>query len=198
VAFVGADDEKIGYVAAQYLLKALGGRGDIVILEGPGSTTTARDRSRGFQRALREHPGARVVACADGRYQEPEALVQMRAIVAKGTPVEGILAANDAMALGALAALVEASRPPTVKAVGINGIPEAIRAIEEGRLLASVDFNGFKLGCIAGMAAIRHLRGLPVPRTIHLPMEIIDKANCARWKIPLEQQQCPSWEELVG
>jgi ribose transport system substrate-binding protein len=196
LAFVGADDEKIGYVAAQHLFRAMSGKGRLVILEGPASTTTARDRANGFQRALKEHPGVTVVANADGRYQQPDARAQMRAILAKGITLDALLAANDAMALGALDALAEA-RHPAVKAVGINGIPEAVRAVAEGRLLASLDFNGFRLGCIAGMAALRHLRGQPVPRTIHLPIEIIDKANCAKFIVPLEQLQCPAWEELV-
>lgn len=197
LVFVGADDEKLGYVAATTLLKALPANARIVIIEGPSVATTARDRSIGFQRALKEYPGITVTGSADGKYQQPEAKVQMRAILAKGARVDAILAANDAMALGALEALAEAGRPEGVPAIGINGIPDAVRAVGTGRLLASIDFNGFKLGCIAGMAALRHLRGEPVPRTIHLPIEIIDRTNYQKFLVPLEQLECPAWEDLV-
>ena len=197
IAFVGADDELIGYATAQYLLNAMGEKANVVILEGPPSATTSVDRSRGFVKALKEHPSIHVVASANAKYLQPEAVVQMRAVLATGVPIDGIIAANDLMALGSLEALTEAGRAQGVKVVGINGIPQAISAVESGRLLATEDYSGFKLGCIAGMAAIRHLRGLPVPRTINLPVQMIDKTNYTRWKVPLEQQQCLLWEELV-
>ena len=84
-----------------------------------------------------------------------------------------------------------------VKVVGINGVPEAIDAIDAGRMLATENYSGFLLGCISGFAAIRELRGLPVPREINLPVEMIDRFNVARFKMPLAQQQCPAWEALV-
>lgn len=197
IAFVGADDEAIGYATAQYLLNALGGTGNVVILEGPSTAVTAVDRLRGFKRAIAEHPGIRVTASIAGKYLQTTAMEQMQAALAKGTLIDGVIAANDSMALGALDALDRAGRSSTVKVVGINGIPDAIKAIEDGRLLATEDYSGFKLGCISAMAAIRYLRGLPVPRTINLPVLMIDKSNYAELKVPPKDRKCPAWTELM-
>jgi len=198
IAFVGADDELVGYATAKYLFRAMDGKGSIVILEGTPTAVTAVDRLRGFHRALSESPGIRVVASVNGKYLRPDGLAAMQTVLAKDIAFDAILGANDLMALGALDAMDAAGRDSKrVKAVGINGIPEAIAAIESGRLLATEDYDGFKLGCISAMATIRHMRGLPVPRNINLPVAMIDKSNYTAWKIPLQERQCPSWEQLV-
>ena len=67
--------------------------------------------------------------------------------------VDGIMAANDAMAIGAIDALDDAKHKALV--VGINGTKEAIDAIKSGKMLATGDYDGFLQGCIGTMIAIR-------------------------------------------
>ena len=69
--------------------------------------------------------------------------------------------------------------------------------IETGALLASVDFNMFKIGCTATRAAMRHLRNEPLPEKIMLPAEIIDKTNYKAWLMPVDQRVCPDWAEIA-
>jgi ribose transport system substrate-binding protein len=109
--------------------------------------------------------------------------------------IDAVLSANDGMALGALEALNEANRSAVV--IGINGILPAVKMIESGALLASVDFNMFKIGCIATRAAMRYLNGEPLPEKILLPAEIIDKTNYKAWLVPVEQRACAEWSEVV-
>jgi hypothetical protein len=70
--------------------------------------------------------------------------------------IHGVLAANDAMAMGAIEALEGANR--TAKVIGFNGTKEAVDAIKAGKLLASGDYNGFLQGCISKIIAARTLR----------------------------------------
>ena len=109
--------------------------------------------------------------------------------------IDAVLSANDTMAMGALEALKEAGRTSIV--IGINGILPAVKLIETGALLASVDFNMFKIGCTATRAALRHLEGEKLPPKIMLPAEIIDQANYKAWLVPVEQRSCPEWSEVV-
>ena len=109
--------------------------------------------------------------------------------------IDGILSANDAMSLGAIEALEAAGR--RIPVIGVNAVPEAIAELKAGRLLATVDFDALKISCIATEAAIRHLRGQPVPREIMLPVQIVDAANCAPWDKPLEERECPGWEDVI-
>ena len=80
---------------------------------------------------------------------------------------------------------------------GINGILPAVKLIETGVILASVDFNMFKIGCTATRAALRHLKGEPLPDKIMLAAEIIDKSNYKAWLVPVDQRSCPDWSEIV-
>lgn len=71
-------------------------------------------------------------------------------------------------------------------------------AIAEGRMLASEDYSGFALGCLAAETAIRHLRGQPVPKEVMLPVRIIDRSNVSEWLVPVDRRTCPDWDKVVG
>jgi ribose transport system substrate-binding protein len=195
ITFVGADDYEIGYKEARYLFDKLGGKGKIVVIEGTPAAPTNRERVRGYKRAFVECPGIEVLGSGVGNYQQPDAKRLMAKFLADYPQIDAVLSANDGMALGALEALKEAGRTAVV--IGINGILPAVKLIEIGALLASVDFNMFKIGCIATRAALRHLRGERLPEKIMLPAEIIDRTNYKAWLVPVEQRTCPEWSEVV-
>jgi ribose transport system substrate-binding protein len=195
VTFVGADDFEIGHRQARYLFEKLGGKGKIVIIEGTPAAPTNRERVRGYRRALSEYPGIEVLGTGVGNYQQPDARRVMEKFLKDHPRIDAVLAANDSMALGALEALKQANREAVV--IGINGILPAVKQIETGALLASVDFNMFKIGCTATRAALRHLKGEPLPDKIMLPAEIIDKTNYKAWLVPVEQRSCPEWDDVL-
>lgn len=195
VTYVGADDFEIGYRQARFLFEHLGGKAKIVVIEGVPVAPTNRERVRGYKRAFAEFPGIEVLASGVGNYQQPDAKRVIAKFLADYPQIDAVLSANDGMALGALEALTEANRSAVV--IGINGILPAVKLIEAGTLLASVDFNMFKIGCIATRAAMRHLKGEPLPEKILLPAEIIDKTNYKAWLVPVEQRACTEWSEVV-
>jgi ribose transport system substrate-binding protein len=195
VTYVGADDFEIGYKEARYLFEHLGAKGKIVIIEGIPVAPTNRERVRGYKRALAEYQGIEVLGSGVGNYQQPDAKRVMAKFLGEHKQIDAVLSANDGMALGALEALKEANRTSIV--IGINGILPAVKQIETGAMLASVDFNMFKIGCTATRAAVRHLKHEPLPEKILLPAEIIDKTNYKAWLVPADQQTCPEWSEVV-
>jgi ribose transport system substrate-binding protein len=195
VTYVGSDDFEIGYREAHYLFDHLGGNGKIVIMEGTPAAPTNRERLRGYRRALGEFPGIEVLASGIGNYQQPDARQVMDKFLKAYPRIDAVLSANDGMALGVLEALKEANRTSIV--IGVNGILPAVKQIETGAILATVDFNMFKIGCVAARAAVRYLKREPLPGKIMLPAEIIDKANYKAWLVPVDQRTCPEWNEIV-
>ena len=195
VTYVGADDNEIGYREARYLFEHLGGKGRIVIIEGTPAAPTNRERVRGYKRALAEYPAIEVLGFGAGNYQQPDAKQVMEKFLEQYQQIDAVLSANDSMALGALEALKAANRTAVV--IGINGILPAVKAIESGNLLASVDFNMFKIGCAATRAAVRYLNHEQLPDKVMLPAEIIDKSNYKAWLVPVEERSCPEWSEFV-
>jgi ribose transport system substrate-binding protein len=196
VAFVGASDYQIALQTARYLFKAMDGKGSIIVLEGVRGTSTSDERMRGFHDALKEAPGIKVLSTQPGNYQRLQALQVMENLLQTYPKVDGVLAANDAMAIGALDALDGANQH--AKIVGINASMEAVEMIKQGKILASGDYSGFKQGCIGTMAALRSLRGQPVPKDIALSSEVVTSANYQKFDVAPDKLTCPSWAEAIA
>jgi ribose transport system substrate-binding protein len=195
VSFVGLDDYSVGLATGRYLFSKMNGTGGVIILEGVRGVLTSSERLRGFRKALEEFPKVKLLASQPANYQRLAALTVTENLLQSHPVINGVLAANDAMALGALEAFEGANRK--VLAVGINGTKEAIDAIKAGRLLASGDNNGFIQGCIGTMAAIRRLRNQPVPKEVVFPATVIDSSNYKAYDILDSQRTCPKWETIV-
>jgi ribose transport system substrate-binding protein len=177
------------------LIEKLGGKGNVVILEGVGGSLNSANRVSGYKKALEQFPNVKLVASQPGNFQKKKALEVMENLMQTYPQIDGVLAANDAMAIGAIEALDGAKRKALV--VGLNGTKEAIDAIKAGTLLASGDCDGFLHGCLGTMAAVRHLRNLPVPKEHVFEVKVIDKTNYTGLDLPLDQRMCPAWESLV-
>lgn len=194
LSFVASDDYALGVRIATYLFEHLKGRGDVLVVEGPRESVTSLDRLRGFSDAQKKFPGIRFVGTICGEYQRPDTIEAAKAFLASGVPFDAVIAANDVMALATIEALDAAGRESVV--VGVNGVPDAIEAIKRGKLLATIDFDALKIAGVATEAAIRHLRGEAVPREIILPVQIVDRTNCAEWDKPFETRPLVRWEEI--
>lgn len=195
VSFVGASDYELGLVTARALFKALGGKGNVVVLEGVKGSIVSADRVRGFQDALKESPGVKIVASQPANFQRLQGLQVMENLMQSFPQIDGVIGSNDAMATGAIEALEGANRKALV--VGINGTKEAIDAIKAGKMLATGDYNGFLQGCVATMAAIRELRKQPVPKEVVFKAGVIDKSNYQSADVPADKRTCPKWEEAI-
>lgn len=197
LCFVGSDDRALARDIAAYLFAKLGGRGEIVILEGTPASDTSHARLKGFHDALASHPDIAVRLSLCGEYQRDVAHEAFLSAADKLHGIDAVLCANDAMALGVLDALEGAvDRKPFV--VGVNAVPEAITAIKAGRMAATASFDAMAMSAIATEAALRHLRGETVPHEIILPVQIVDAANCATWDLPFAARSCPSWQDVTG
>jgi len=196
VAFVGADDYAIALATGRALLKAMGGRGNVIILEGVKGSLTASDRLRGFTDAIKEFPEVKLLASQPANFQRLPALQVMENLMQSFPTIDGVLAANDPMAIGAIEALDGANRKALV--VGINGSKEAVDLIKSGKLVASGDFNGFIQGCLGVEIAVRNLRKESTPKEIILKPVVIDATNSSPYETPVEQRTCPTLADMVS
>ena len=195
VSFVGSDDVAVGYTAAKALLAGLDQAARIVAIEGTPAAPTSRDRSVGLKRALAEAPAVRLLGSGIGSFQRGPARAEMARLLAEHGAIDGVWTSNDVMAFGVLEALAAAGR--SAKVVGVNGLPEAIEHIERGTMEASVDFSAFNIAAVATHAALRHLRGESVPRSIMVPAALIDRVNCRHWRVPFALRPTPAWIHTV-
>jgi ribose transport system substrate-binding protein len=197
VSFAGSDDHALAVRIANYLFAHLHQRGRVLVLAGTPGSISGRDRLTGFAEAFAAAPGITRVADVPGEFLQDAAARVMTPLLARGIAFDAVLAANDAMALGVIDALTAAGKP-LCPIVGVNAVPTAIAAIKAGTLLATASFDAMKMACLAAEAALRHLRGERVPREILLPVEIVDRANCAAWDKPFEARELPVWDAIIA
>ena len=196
ITYVGTDSQRMAYDLALRLLASLPTDAHVAIVDGhPGSITTP-ERHLGFEQALCRYPSMRMVGSICGQYQEAPARDAMRSLLKHQARLDGVLVANDLMAIGVLQALDEADRRAAI--VSINGTPDAIRQVRLGRLVATASFNTHRFGCLSVEAAARHLRGEKVPGRIVLPADIVQASNAAEWDVPYESRIPPDWATTVA
>lgn len=196
VTYIGSDDETIGYEIAKYLFKSIGGKGKVVHIDGVPAAITAQNRKKGLERALKEFPGIELLASQPGNYRRLPAVQVFENLMQRFPVIDGVVCANDDMAVGVAEALAAAGRTKT-KVVGIDAIPDGAAAILAGKMQASADFSGHDQGYLATAAAIRHLRGEKMPKDIELPVVIVEKHNAQGWTLPVEQKQVPDWNKVI-
>ncbi|MFF5188250.1 substrate-binding domain-containing protein [Streptomyces sp. NPDC000345] len=177
-ALVASDNVAGGELAAKTVAEKLGGTGKIVILQGQAGTSAARERAEGFAKGLKAYPGIQVLAQQPADFDRTKGLDVMSNLLQAHPDVQGVIAANDEMALGAIKALgAKAGR--SVQVVGFDGTPDGLSAVEQGTLYASVAQQPSELGRIAVDNALRALQGKKVEETVKVPVKVVTKENVA-------------------
>lgn len=195
IAYVGSEHVGMAHDLALYLFDRLAGGGKVVVMDGHPDSIATPERHKGFIDAAGERPGIAVVESVCGYFLREPARDAARAVLQRHAGIDGMLVANDLMAMGVLEAMSEAGRNFPV--VSINGTPEAVTAIAAGRLLATASFDTLAFGALAAEAAARHLRGEPVPRELLLAPTIIDRSNFRQWDLPYDARPIPSWDTVL-
>ncbi|MET7403592.1 sugar ABC transporter substrate-binding protein [Dactylosporangium sp. NPDC005572] len=133
VAHVTFDGRVGGYNIAKALFAEMGGTGGIIALQGLPDNVVARDRLNGMTKAMNETPGITLLDQQTGEWDRNKAFQVTQTLLNKHEgKVNGIWAANDNMALGALEALKAAGLQGKVPVVGIDAVPEALKNIQAG------------------------------------------------------------------
>ena len=177
-ALVASDNVKGGELAARTIGEKLGGQGKIVILQGQAGTSAARERAAGFAAGLKAYPGIQVVAQQPADFDRTKGLDVMSNLLQAHPDVQGVIAANDEMALGAIKAL-GSKAGTSVSVVGFDGTPDGLTAVKNGTLYASVAQQPSMLGKIAVDNALKALQGKKVEETVKVPVKVVTKENVA-------------------
>ncbi|MDA4101684.1 substrate-binding domain-containing protein [Mycolicibacterium monacense] len=134
----------------------LGGRGNIVILQGPLGQSGEIDRTKGINNVLSRYPDIKVLAIDTANWKRDEAVNKMKNWISGfGPQINGVVAENDDMGLGALQALKEAGRTD-VPIVGIDGIEDGLNAVKSGEFIGTSLQNG-TVELSAGLAVANKL-----------------------------------------
>ena len=179
--WTGAQNRDVGYDIASYALGVMGGKGNVIILEGTPGNQTAIDRKKGFDDAIAEHPGIKVLASQTAKYSRVEGMRVMENLVQRFPKIDLVIACNDEMALGAVEALDAAGRLSQTKITGFDANNDALKSISEGKMLATGDQRPDAQGYWGVVAAYAYLEGMPVPKDLFLPAPVINQSNIKQY-----------------
>ena len=174
VSHIASDNVAGGRMAAEYLCDALGGSGNVVELEGIAGTSAARDRGQGFNDYMSsECTGVEIVARQTANFNRAEGLSVFENILQAKPEIDGVFAHNDEMILGAIEAAEAAGRAEEITFVGFDAIDDAVAAVEEGRLAATIAQQPAEMGRLGVETAVTHLEGEAVDEYIPVDLRLV-------------------------
>lgn len=144
-------------LGAEAFVQAMGETGAYVELVGKESDTNAAIRSRGFHEVIDQYPDLKMIGRQSANWSQAEAFAKTQSILQAHPEVKGVIAGNDTMAMGAVAALESAGRGDVV-VVGFDGSNDARDAILAGKLKATVLQPAFRQAQYAVELADRYLK----------------------------------------
>jgi erythritol transport system substrate-binding protein len=125
-------------LGAQQFVKVMGEKGDYVELYGNPSDNNAQTRSNGYKTVISQYPNLKKVGKEVGNWDRTQGHDKMQSLLQAHPNIQGVIAGNDEMALGAIAALKQAGKLSQVKVGGFDGSPDAVDAIKSGELQYTV------------------------------------------------------------
>lgn len=140
-ASVQPDDVAAGAAEMQMMADKLGGKGNIVVLQGPIGQSGQIDRQTGIDQTLKKYPDIKVLAQDTANWDRDQAVNRMgNWISAFSGQIDGVVSQNDDMGIGALQAMKEAGISKPV--VGIDGIEDGLNAVKSGEFIGTMLQNG--------------------------------------------------------
>jgi inositol transport system substrate-binding protein len=182
-SYVGSNDVQAGEIEMQWMADKLGGKGNIVIIEGPLGSSAQLQRLEGIENILAKYPDIKVLAKQTGNWSRSEGLSLMENwLQAFPGQIDGVVGQNDEMAIGAVNALEEAGLKDEVPVVGVDAISDALTAVKEGRLDATVFQDAVGQGKMSVEVAVKHLKGEKVETENWIPFELVTPENVDDFK----------------
>jgi ribose transport system substrate-binding protein/inositol transport system substrate-binding protein len=176
--YSGPNDVQAGELEMQRLIDLIGGGGNIAIIEGPIGQSAQVQRLEGNKNVLAKHSNVKVIADQTANWSRAEALALVENWLEAFPNLDGIVAHNDEMALGAIQALEAKGIKSRIPVTGVDAIKDGCMAIRDGRFEMTVFQDAEEEGRLGVRICMDILEGNPPPNKINfIEMVPIDKTN---------------------
>ncbi|WP_417248644.1 substrate-binding domain-containing protein [Celeribacter sp.] len=161
VSYIGSDDVEAGRRVAQAVIENLPDGGGVVVFQGPVGQLGAIQRGQGIDEVLAQHSEIELLEAKTANWSRSEAFALMQNwLTAYPGQIKGVIAQNDEMGLGAIAAMKAAGiDPETIPVAGIDGVTDAIVAVSEGEMVMTIAQDSLAQAQGALDITLRHLIG---------------------------------------
>lgn len=169
VSFISSNNIEGGKLAGEFILEKAGKDAKVIQLEGiPGASST-RERGEGFKKAT--DGKIDLVASQTANFDRAEGMTVMENLLQAQPDVKAVFCQNDEMALGASEAIKASGKD--IVLVGFDGNEDAINAVKEGTMTATVAQKPKEMGKIALETAVKYLKGEKVEEKVDSPLELV-------------------------
>jgi ribose transport system substrate-binding protein len=185
-AYISGDNTAFGKVPAEYLAKALNGKGNIVALRGI-ATTLDNERMDAFNSVMKNYPDIKLLDAKYGNWNRDDAFKVMQDYLTRFKQIDAVWAADDDMAVGVLKAIEQAKRQDIKIVFGGAGAKGMIKTLIDGkdpRIQANVSYSPKFIYDAIKMTAEARLKGETLPPTTIIPSVLITKENAKDFYFP--------------
>jgi ribose transport system substrate-binding protein len=142
---IGTDNVVIGSLGAEWIVSQLGGKGNVVVLEGIPGAASSEDRKKGAAKVFPKYSGIKVVSQQTAEYDRAKALHVMENILQAQPNIDAVYCFNDEMAMGALSA-VKAAKRTGIMITGMDANKDAVAAVKKGDLTMTMALPPYDIG----------------------------------------------------
>ena len=179
-SYVGSQDVYGGELEMQAIADKIGGKGNIVVLDGPLGQSAQLERSEGIRNVLKKYPNIKILAEKTANWSRSEGMSVMENWLQSFDKVDAIVGENDEMALGALQACK--GKNLKIPVIGIDGITDGLNAVENGDMIATIFQDAAAQGSKALDVAVAKAKGEKVEKNYWIDFEKVTKDNVAEYK----------------
>ena len=164
---IASDNVYGGEIATNYLVELVGEGAEVAELVGTEGTSAAIDRGTGFHNVADSK--LNVVASQTANFNRAEGLTVMENMLQAHPNIKGVFAHNDEMALGA----VEAVNGKDIVIIGFDATDDALAAVKEGKMKATVEQQPDLMGSTAVENAVKLMNGESVQPVIGVEVKLV-------------------------
>jgi len=177
VAYVGSDSIQAGIMQAEWLADKLGGKGNVVIMNGDLAQEAAQKRTEGEKQVFAKFPDIKIIKEDTASWDRAQGLSLMENWLATGDQIDAVASNNDEMAIGAIQAIEAAGKLGEILVGGVDASPNALEEMDKGRLNVTVFQNAKGQGEGGIKAAIALARGEQIEQITWIPFELVTPEN---------------------
>src|SRR5688572_22061151 len=185
-AYVAGDNTAFGRVPAEYLAKALNGKGNIVALRGI-PTTLDNERMNAFNDVLKNYPDIKLLDAQYGNWNRDDAFKVMQDYLTRFKQIDAVWAADDDMAVGVLKAIEQAKRDDIKIVFGGAGMKQMVKTLMDGSnpmIQANVSYSPKFMYDAIKLTAEARIKGQKLPDKTIIPSVLITKENAKDFYFP--------------
>lgn len=185
-AYVSGDNTAFGRIPAEYLAKALNGKGNIVALRGI-PTTIDNERMDAFNAVMKNHPDIKLLDAKHGNWNRDDAFKVMQDYLTRFKQIDAVWAADDDMAVGVLKAIEQAKRKDIRIVFGGAGAKDMVKTLIDGKnplIQANVSYSPKFIYDAIKLTAEARLKGEKLPASTIIPSVLITKENAKQFYFP--------------